>query len=146
MTKEPLPLPRCTLYVRTTSVKKASEIIESLTGIPPYKNHCCEHNVGVFGRDDDPNVQFNVTVNGDHSTDDWKTVFMFFQIAGQIAQYCRDTEIGFQVFGGEGSSSLWVSDTYRKRILNFNASKKNIEASILSKFNRIQAILEEGND
>lgn len=143
MTKQPLPLPKCALYVRTTSVRKASEIIERLTGQPPYKNKNCEHNVGCSDPEDDPNLQYSFIVNGEHSRDDWQEVFMFFKVAGEIAQHCHDTEIGFEIKGESGMSKLWVSDVYKKRMLEFWVSKQQVEASMLNKFKRIQEILSE---
>lgn len=143
MTKQPLPLPKCALYVRTTSVRKASEIIERLTGQPPYKNKNCEHNVGRSDPEDDPDLQYSFIVNGEQSRDDWQEVFMFFKVAGEIAHHCRDTEIGFEIKGESGMSKLWVSDSYKKRMLEFWVSKQQIEASMLHKLKRIQEILGE---
>lgn len=143
MTKQPLPLPRCILYVRTTSERKASEIIERFTGQPPYKNKNCEYNVGCSDPEEESDLQYSFVVNGKYSQDDWAEVFMFFKIAGEFAQHCPDTEIGFQVFGESGTSKLWVSDIWKKRMLDFHASKESIEKSILDKFKRIQEILGE---
>lgn len=143
MKKQPLSLPRCILYVRTTSVRKASEIIERFTGQAPYKHKNCEHNVGCSDPDDENDLQYSFVVNGEYSNDDWMEVFMFFKIAGEFAQYCPDTEVGFEVFAESGMSKLWVSDVWKKRMLQFHASKENIEKSILDKFKRIQEILGE---
>ncbi|MFM7469427.1 MAG: hypothetical protein ACKO37_08015 [Vampirovibrionales bacterium] len=136
------------LSIQTENVKIASEIIERLTGTPPYKNKSCEHNVGVFDADDNPNLQFSVTIESESSgkpNESWKDVITFLKVAGEIATKCHDVNFTTTTIGNGCNTSAWVGSVYKKTITRATVDREMQDQALRHKLSKIESIL-NGDD
>lgn len=136
------------MSIQTENVKIASEIIERLTGTPPYKNKSCEHNVGVFDADDNPNLQFSVTIESKSNgmpNPSWEDVITFLKVAGEIATKCRDVEFKTETVGNGCNTSAWVGSIYRGTISRATVDREMQDQSLRNKLSKIESII-NGDD
>lgn len=137
------------LSIQTESVKIASEIIERLTGTPPYKNKSCEHNVGVFDSEEswqNPNLQFSVTIESELSekpSQSWEDVITFLKVAGEIATKCHDVEFTTRTIGNGCHTNAWVGSLYKKTLTRATVDREMQDQALRNKLSKIESIINE---